>query len=171
MAPGLSGYVASHLSWVLNWKNSHFPSASSGLPPLIFCLKPSGPGGRGGPRGSPQRRWRPLHSAYAWYAHRPPPFPRVLPVACKYKLEIDFCVCAVNFWIFLPPRLAICRLDSEKIDIERPFTGGFSIAGRRQLRRASRAERFAHERLRRRSRAGARSWPSCRLDCCKYGDS
>jgi hypothetical protein len=58
-------------------------------------------------------------------------------------LEIDFCVCAVKFWIFLPRGLASCRADAEKIDIERPITGGFSIAGRRGLRRASRAERFA----------------------------
>ena len=160
--------VASHLRWVPFWNNRPFSVRQLWAPPTHFLFETVR---TGGPGGTPQRRWRPLHSAYAWYAHRPPPFPRVLPVACKYKLEIDFCVCAVNFWIFLPPRLAICRLDSEKIDIERPITGGFSIAGRRQLRRASRAERFAHERLRRRSRAGARSWPSCRLDCYKYGDS
>ena len=124
-------------------KNRLFSVRRLWAPPTHVNFEPSGPGGRGGPRGSPQRRWRPLHGAYAWYVDLPPPFPRELLSACMNWLEIDFCVCAVKFWIFLPRGLASCRADAEKIDIERPITGGFSIAGRRGLRRASRAERFA----------------------------
>ncbi len=61
--------VASHQWRILLWKNSPFSVRRLWAPPTHFKFETVRSGGRGGTRGSPQRRWWPFHSAYAWYAH------------------------------------------------------------------------------------------------------
>ena len=52
--------VASHIRWVLLWKNCPFSVRQlwAQAPPTHFLFETVRSGGPGGPRGSPQRRWR-----------------------------------------------------------------------------------------------------------------